>query len=58
MENVLLSAIIIILLAALVLFIILKNRKDKKELEESVKQNYPKPRFRSDDIENSEDRHA
>lgn len=57
MDNLLLSVIIAILLVALLLFIILKNRKDKKELEENIKQNYPHPRHRSDDVENAEDSH-
>jgi LPXTG-motif cell wall-anchored protein len=57
MDNLILSVIIGLLLLALLLFIILKNRKDKKDLEESIKQNYPKPRQHSNDIENSEDKH-
>ncbi len=58
MDNLFASAIVALLLVALLLFVILKNRKDKKEVEEDIKQNYPRPRHRSNDAENAEDSHT
>ena len=36
---------------ALVVFLVLRNIKDKKELEEKIKQDYKKPRDDEGDIE-------
>jgi hypothetical protein len=43
METWLVIALIIVLLAILVIFLVIKNRKDEKEFEEQLKQDYRKP---------------
>lgn len=58
MNNLFPSVIVALLLVALLVFVILKNRKDKKQVEEDMKQNYPRPRHRTDDAEDTEDRHT
>ncbi len=36
---------------ALIIFLIVKNKKDKKDLEEKIKNDYPKPKDETGDIE-------
>ena len=43
--------IVDIAVVALVVFLVLRNIKDKKELEEKIKQDYKKPRDDEGDIE-------
>lgn len=38
---------------ALLVFIILRNRKDKKEMEEQMNEDYEKPRHHEDDMDTS-----
>ena len=45
----------IVLIGALLLFIIVRNRKDRKEMEEKMNQDYHKPATNEEDI-NIEDR--
>ena len=53
MDNFLVLAVIGILFLFLLLFIIMRNKKDQKELEDTLNQDYRKPKH-SNDIENDE----
>jgi hypothetical protein len=47
-------AIIILVLVILILFIIIRNRKDKKEFEEQLNQDYRKPKSGEVDSEGTD----
>ncbi len=49
--NWIVIVIVGIFIIGLVVFIIIRNRKDKKELEQKIKNDYPKKRDEEGDIE-------
>lgn len=49
--------IIGILVVALLVFLVVRNRKDEKELEDKLKNDYRKPRDNEGDIETEENTH-
>ena len=51
MNNSLTIALLIIVLIVLVLFILIRNRKDRKEFEEQLNQDYKKPKTDEVDTE-------
>ena len=55
MDNLLVLAVIGILFLFLLLFLIMRNRKDQKELEDTLNQDYRKHKH-SDDVENAENK--
>lgn len=44
-------ALVIVVVIILVLLFLIRNRKDKKQLEEELKQNYKKPKTTGSDID-------
>lgn len=43
--------VVIVILALLVIFIVIRNRKDEKELTEKLNEDYKKPKSTHSDIE-------
>jgi hypothetical protein len=54
METWLVIALVLVLLALLVILLIIKNRKDEKEFEEQLKQDYRKPKSGEVDTEGTD----
>ena len=44
-----------IILIALVIFLVMRNVKDEKEVENQLKNDYPKPKDEGDEEENTEE---
>jgi hypothetical protein len=54
--NIAAIAIVAVLLAGLLVFLIAKNKKDKKEFEDQMNQDYPKSKDEEKDVETEDPR--
>jgi hypothetical protein len=52
MDNMIVIGVVALLLVALLVFINLKNKKDRRELEDKLNQDYKKPRDEEGDVAN------
>jgi len=55
--NIWLTILIILFVIALVIFIIKKNQKDKNDLEEYIKHDFPGATHKSSDVDTEENPH-